>query len=102
MALTNHRPLVCCVKDENNPFSESYQQRQQLEKVQQQEQQRIQMAQHMEQQRLMQHMEGDSPGGAPTTAGPQAMLSPGGAAIHLPVNLCLENCSLHTVSFTPA
>jgi len=37
-------------QDENNPFSESFQQRERMEKLRQQEEQRMQMQRHLEQQ----------------------------------------------------
>lgn len=59
-------------QDENNPFSESYQQRQQMENAHLQEQQRLQMAQHMEHQRMLQHQHIE-----PTESPGAAIMSPG-------------------------
>ena len=45
--------MLCCIsyyQDDNNPFSESFQQRERMEKLRQQEEQRIQMQRHLEQQ----------------------------------------------------
>ena len=49
--------MIDCVviQDENNPFSESFQQRERMEKLQQQEEQRLQMQRHLEQQQQQQH-----------------------------------------------